>query len=173
MYGIAYSLSLYVKLLTPSGGLYILNENYLVYSPTMSQSDYHTAILRLPSSVRQELLGRSMVLPSSDIDRSFTRCGLRPRHVNYTLTSIAYIDTDFQKMKPLVSCNVDYFGAQHLHLRYGWQTALTTALHSSLPHYIRSSVPDWWLTFIWAGLSSLLISAYLGALIIIYFFNIT
>jgi len=62
-------------------------------------------------------------------------------------------------MKPLVSCNVGYFGAQHLHLRYGWQTAFPTALHSLLPHYVRGSVPDWWLAFIWAGLSSLFISA--------------
>ena len=82
MYGIVKSLSLYVKLLTPSGGLYVLNWHYPVYSPTMSQSDYHTTILRLASSVRQELLGRSMVLPSSDINRSFARCGLRPRHVD-------------------------------------------------------------------------------------------
>ena len=112
-----------------------------------------------------EFLGRGMVLPSSDIDRSFTRCGLRPRHVNNTLTSIAYIDTDFQEMKPLVSYNVDYFGAQHLHLRYGWQTAFPTALHSLLPHYARGSVQDWWLAFALAGLSSLSISASLGALI--------
>jgi len=100
-----------------------------------------------------------MVLPSSDINRSFTRCGLRPRHVNYTLTNTAYIDADFQEMKPLISCNVGYFEAQHLHLRYGWQTALPTALYSLLPHCIRGSVPDWWLAFIWAGLSSLFISA--------------
>ena len=52
MYGIVKSLSLYVKLLTPSGGLYILNGNYPVYAPTVSQSDYHTTILQLASSVR-------------------------------------------------------------------------------------------------------------------------
>ena len=79
--------------------------------------------------------------------------------VRRTQTGIAYIDTDFREMKPLASYNVGYFGDQHLHLRYGWQTAFPTALHNLLPHYVRGSVPDWWLAFIWAGLSSLPISA--------------
>mgnify|MGYP000588092223 CR=1 FL=1 len=50
-----------------------------------------------------------------------------------------------------------------------------TWLHnSSLPRFMRVSVPDWWLAFIWVGLSNLITLALLGALIIFlsYFFNV-
>ncbi|MEA2012410.1 MAG: glycosyl hydrolase, partial [Verrucomicrobiota bacterium] len=39
------------------------------------------------------------------------------------------------------------------------------ASHGSLPYHAHGSVPDWWLTFIRAGLSSLFTPASLGALI--------
>src|SRR4030042_5105931 len=45
------------------------------------------------------------VLPSSDIDDSFARHGLRPRHVEYALTFNVHTDTGFRVMNPLALCN--------------------------------------------------------------------
>ena len=79
------------------------------------------------------------------------------------LTFIACTIAGFQKMKPLASCNDDYFGAQYLHLRCGRQTAFPLASHAvrCRPH-AQSSVLAWWLTFGQAGLSSLLMPAFPG-----------
>ena len=83
----------------------------------MSQSDYRNAIpprhsfSSLAASIRN-----ASVLPSSNIDRTFARHGLRPRLVRYALTSIARFDAGFQEIKPLTQCNASNFGAQYLHL---------------------------------------------------------
>ncbi len=108
-----------------------------------------------------------MVLPSSDVNSSITCHGLGPRHVADTLAINACSDTGFQKMKPLALCDVDNYGAQYLHLRYGRQSAVPLASHNSLPPYTQSSVLAWWLTFDQAGLSSLLTSASLALLMFV------
>ena len=79
-----------------------LNRHYPVYASTMSQSDYRNAILLryffgfLAASFRN-----ASVLPSSDIDSSFARHGLRPRHVEYALAFDVHIDTGFQDHETL------------------------------------------------------------------------
>ena len=106
-----------------------------------------------------------MALPSSDVNSSITCHGLRPRHAAYMLAFSACSSTGFQVMNPLAQCDIFNFGAQYLHLRYGRLPAIPLASHNSLPPYTQSSVLAWWLTFGQAGLSSLLPSASLGALI--------
>jgi len=69
-------------------------------------------------------------------------------------------------MKTLVKCDVENYGAQHLHTSTLWLiNSLTTASDYSLPPNLCSLVPNWWLTFIGAGLSSLIDLALLGTLI--------
>ena len=83
-------------------GLISLNRHYSAYSSTMNQSDYHTAILCAPLFSGCTMLTRhDVVLPSSDINRSFTRHGLRPWHDNIHSPFNAYIVTDFHDMKRL------------------------------------------------------------------------
>jgi len=67
----------------------------------MSWSDYRTAIppyrlfnaLAACASVRNDT-----VLPSSAMNSSSTRYGLRPRHAGYALTNNAHTGTGFQDM---------------------------------------------------------------------------
>lgn len=62
--------------------------------------------------------------------------------------------TGFQDMKPLALCDDEHFGAQHLHLRYGRQSAIPLASSGSLPPRTQDSVLTWWLAFGQAGLPS-------------------
>jgi hypothetical protein len=48
----------------------------------------------------------------------------------------------------------------------GWQTSATRLYVVCYRPHVLAFVPNWWLAFIRTGLSSLLISAYLGALIV-------
>ena len=88
----------------------------------MSWSDYRIAIppyrlfnaLAACASMRNDT-----VLPSSAMNSSSTRYGLRPRHAGYALTISAHTDAGFQVMKPLAQCDKDNFGARYLHLRCG------------------------------------------------------
>ncbi len=98
------------------------------------------------------------------MNRWLTCHGLRPRHADDMLTANACDSAGFQEMKPLASCDKEYFGAQYLHLRCGRQTAVPLASYDSLPPHTQSSVPVWWLAFDRAGLSSWFTSALLGAL---------
>ena len=59
----------------------------------------------------------------------------------------------FRTMKPVAQCDVDNYGAQYLHLRYGRSFAFPLASRNSLPPYVQSSVLAGWLTFGQAGLS--------------------
>jgi len=68
-------------------------------------------------------------------------------------------------MKLLALCNMDYFGAQYLHLRCGWQTPFPMASHDSLPCHTHGSVTTCWLDFGRTGLPGLPIFSELGALI--------
>ncbi|NIA07846.1 MAG: hypothetical protein GWP14_09495 [Actinobacteria bacterium] len=106
-----------------------------------------------------------MVIPSSDVNSWIACHGLRPRHAADTLTTNACSGTGFQNMKPLALCDVDNYGAQYLHFRYGRQSAFPLASHDSLPPHTQSSVLARWLVFGQAGLSSLLTSAFLALLI--------
>jgi hypothetical protein len=108
----------------------------------MSQSDYRNAILlchffgSLAASVRSD-----SVLPSSNIDSSFTRHGLRPRNVGYALTVNVHTNIGFQEMKPLAQCNKEYFGDQHLHAFALWLTnTFPEASPNSLPPYTLGSI---------------------------------
>ena len=72
----------------------------------------------------------------------------------------------FRTMKPVAQCDVDNYGAQYLHLRYGRSPAIPLASRNSLPPYVQSSVLARWLAFGQAGLSGWFTTAYLGALIV-------
>lgn len=86
----------------------------------------------LTSSALETTFRNRKVLPSSKPISSPTCYGLRPRHlclcypflspcVNLKNTlSFAYFSTDFRQMKTLVRCNMDYYGAQHLHAFALW-----------------------------------------------------
>jgi len=83
-----------------------------------------------------------MVLPSSNINSSFARHGLRPRHVGYALTFNVHTNTGLQDTEPLALCDKDYFGAQYLHAFALWLTnTFPEASHNSLPPYTLGSVP--------------------------------
>lgn len=74
------------------------------------------------------------VLPSSRTLNSSTCHGLRPRHlcIRYPFLSLcvnlkntlsfAYTSSDFWQMKTLVRCDVEFYGAQHLHAFTLWLT---------------------------------------------------
>ena len=76
----------------------------------------HTAfsLLQLVSSFSRaarlsQVPTHTVRLPATDLDPGTTRqTHLRVRHA-----------TGFQEMKPLALCDVEYFGAQYLHLRCG------------------------------------------------------
>ena len=78
---------LYALLLTPSSvPVFRTRQALPCHTSTMSQSDYHTAILRTPLlSSCEKLIRHGVVLPSSDINHSFTRCGLKSRYANMDL----------------------------------------------------------------------------------------
>ncbi len=116
--------------------------HYPGYTSTMSQSDYRNAIpLRHFFGSLAASVGNASVLPSSAIDSSFARHGLRPRHARHALTISVHTDTGFGEMKPLAQCNKDYFGAQHLHAFALWLTnTFPEASHDSLPPHTPGSV---------------------------------
>ena len=117
-------------------------EHYLGYTSNISWSDYRNVIPpRYFFSFLAASFRNASVLPSSNIDSSSARHGLRPRHVKYALTFNVHTDTGFQEMKPLAQCNKDNFGAQYLHLRCGWHNTFPEASHRSLPHATPGSVP--------------------------------
>ena len=76
----------------------------------------HTASSLFSSSLAASVRNAS-VLPSSNVNSSFARYGLRPRHVGYALAFIVHTDTGFQTMKSLTQCNKFYFEA-HIPSRF-------------------------------------------------------
>jgi hypothetical protein len=75
-------------------------------------------------------------------------------------------------MKPLAFVQQGLFRGSIPSLALWLTPSFAPASCSPLPFYMRSSVLNWWLTFIQAGLSSLLMPAWPGALILFsYFFR--
>ena len=105
------SLPLYVKLLTPSSGIYFLNKHYLVYTSTMSQSDSYTALPRLPSSVQTGASWTRYRSPKFRYKQFIYPLWTSTPTRQYALTLSPILNSDFQEMKPLVPCDVDYFEA--------------------------------------------------------------
>ena len=167
-------LSLYVKLLTPSSvspfwdstGITLLAP-LLWISPTTE-----TLFFLVASSAPQKFFLRNVsVLPSSNINNSFARYGLRSRHVRYTLTITCALILVSRKWTPWPCALWNISGLDTFTLAHcGWQTALPVASYDLLPPHTHSSVPCRWLTVTRAGLSNLLILALLGALIILPLF---
>ena len=156
--------SLFVFTLIPSSALLALTLHYQRYSSTTNQSDCQSGVPSLAFVQLVNGFSNRIGSPSSGINSSVARHGLRPRHVSIR--------------SPYRVSLFRLQGNEILGLRATWTiSGLNTftcvvadfLLHSgfmqSVTVCMRSSVLNWWLSFIQAGLSSLLMPASPGALI--------
>ncbi len=157
------SFSLYVPTLIPSSVLPVLTPHYQRYSSITNQSDCQPGILFTPLClVCQQLLLETdwlsqvptltVRLPATDFDPGTFPCSHHCKH----------FFSGFREMKPLAFVLRELFRGSIPSLALWLTSSFTPALCSLLPFRTRSLVLNWWLAFIQAGLSSLLMPASLA-----------
>ena len=144
-----------------------LAPHYRHYASTTNQSDRQSGVPppRLCPACRQFLaesdwLSQVPTLtvrsPATDLDPGTFPCSHHCEH----------IFSGFREMKPLAFVQHGLFRGSIPSLALRLAPSFTPASCGMLPFYMRSSVLNWWLTFIQAGLSSLLMPALPGTLIL-------
>ena len=145
-----------------------LTPHYQRYSYITNQSDCQPSILFTPLClVCQQLLLETdwlsqvptltVRLPATDLDPGTFPCSHHCEH----------FFSGFREMKPLAFVLHRLFRGSIPSLALWLTSSFTPALCSLLPFYTQSLVLNWWLAFVQAGLSSLLMTAFPGALITI------
>jgi hypothetical protein len=137
-----------------------LASNYQRYSSTTNQSDCQSGVPppRFCPACRQLLAESNWLsqVPASAARSSATDSD--PGTFPYA-HHVAYLFSGFREMKPLAFVQQGLFRGSIPSLALWLTSSFPPASCRSLPSCMRSSVLNWWLTFIQAGLSSLLMPA--------------
>jgi len=91
---------------------------------------------RAPMSPGTGICLKDRSTTKSSANRGMTCHGLRTpaRRAALTLTRVTLLASG--PLKPVAQCDVDKYGAQYLHLRYGRSSAIPLASRNSLPPYV-------------------------------------
>ena len=108
-------------------------------------------------------IARFSQVPKQSIHRPATDLDPGISNTNITKALVLILTSSNKKLWSNAIINISGLNTFTL-THCGWPTAFATASHYSLPPSMCSLVPGCWLGFTWAGLSSLIILALLGAL---------